>query len=121
MAGGATFVAILRDVRIACGDANPEDEGPWLLHSLLRGSALEEELLRARIARRAQRPVVAEPRRNVPHPVVDDDHALDHRSEADDPDLVDLVGPDLEQLLGCLDLAFGSDGAGGVDQLDDFL
>ena len=64
----------------------------------------EEELLRPGVAGAPERPVVAERGGHVAEARVHHDDPLDHRREAHRPDLVDVVGPDPEDLLGRLDL-----------------
>src|SRR6266478_2947561 len=81
----------------------------------------EEELLAARVAGTSKRPVVTERGRHVVEPVVDHDDTLNHRCEPDGADLIDIVRPDTEQLLGELHLLVWSYGAGGVDDLHDPL
>src|SRR6185437_6389454 len=80
----------------------------------LRG---EEELLGARIAWGAQWPVVAQGHRNIVQLGIDNHDALDHRRQPDGADLIDIVCPDAEQLLGRLYLSVVPHGSRRVDKL----
>src|SRR5947199_2902033 len=81
----------------------------------------EEELLGARVARAAKRPVVAERRRDVAESRVGHHDALHHRRQADRADLPEVVDPDPEQLLRELGLLLRRDGLGLIDDLHDAL
>ena len=82
---------------------------------------LEEPHFRAAVAGRAQRPVLGQVGRHVVQFHVDHGHALVRRGQADRADLEHVVHPQLEELLGDLDLFGRADRLGPVLQLDDLL
>src|SRR4051794_28320797 len=100
-------------------DASRPDQFPavTLATSLLR----KEELFAASITRRTQWPVIGDCRRHVVELAVDDNDTLNHRGQANRPDLIHIISPDLEQFLGCLDLPLGTDSPRGIDQFHDAL
>ena len=67
----------------ALGPAAPATSNSQRAHKPRPGSAREEELLGSRVARAAQRPVIAERRRHIAELRVGDDHALNHRRAPD--------------------------------------